>query len=55
MILQGPKSDTNTEAQAQEDSNDIATTEKEFANEVVPKEAKPKQRIKKPTYLNDFV
>ena len=44
----------NTTAQTRDDKN-TATPEVEFTKEGVLKEEKPKRKIKKPTYLNDYV
>lgn len=55
VIIQGPKGVTNIEQQAEVNNKNRATAGVEYAKEGVPIEDKPKRRIKKHAYLNDFV
>lgn len=51
MILQGPRDDTISGEE--EDQN--ANSEVEIAKQEVQQEVKPKRKIKRPTYLDEFV
>ena len=53
--LQGPKSVMNKEASGGDSMDITATTEGILTNKEVQKETTFKRRIKKPTYLKDFV
>ena len=54
VILQGPRDDTNTIAPTVEEE-DTAVIEVETTKEGVHTEVKPKRKVKRPTYLHDFV